>query len=284
MTSFCGQGRSAVRQYFVDEAGDPSLFNRGKRVIVGTPGCSAFFVLGLVSLADPAALQADLETLRNEILADPYFRGVPSLRPESRKTALAFHAKDDLPEIRREVYRVLMRHPMKFFAVVRDKRAVVSYVSQRNERDDSYRYHPNELYDYMVRRLFRDRLHKEDAYHIVFARRGRSDRTRALRSALEAARQNFEKKHGVAGTAPFTVAAETPARSAGLQAVDYFLWAVQRLFERKEERYLRSIWPAVSLVHDVDDTAKAPYGRYYNQRDPLTLETLQKNRTGYRAR
>jgi hypothetical protein len=167
---------------------------------------------------------------------------------------------------------------------VRDKHAVVSYVRQRNEREATYRYHPNELYDYLTRRLFRDRLHKDDGYDIVFARRGRSDRTRALREALEQARRNFESSHGILGTAPIRVRAESPQRSAGLQAADYFLWALQRLYERGEERFLRNIWPSVSLVHDIDDTGEAPYGVYYNQRNPLTLDVLEKRRPGYRAR
>jgi hypothetical protein len=40
-------------------------------------------------------------------LADPYFKGVPSMQADAKKTALFFHAKDDLPEVRREVFRVL---------------------------------------------------------------------------------------------------------------------------------------------------------------------------------
>lgn len=273
-----------LRRYFVDEAGDPNLFNRRKRVIVGKAGCSAFFILGLIDVEHPEALKRDLEALRAELLADPYFSDVPSMQPASGKTARAFHAKDDLPEVRRAVYQLLEQHPLRFFAVVRDKHAVVSYVRQRNERESDYRYHPNELYDYLVRRLFRDRLHQDDGYDIVFARRGRSDRTRALKDALEQARQNFESRHGVVGTAPIRVRAESPDRSAGLQAADYFLWALQRLYERGEERFLRSVWPAVSLVHDIDDTLEAPYGVYYSQRNPLTLDTLEERKPGYRTR
>jgi hypothetical protein len=34
--------------YFVDEAGDGTLFNRKKRVVVGQEGCSKFFILGVL--------------------------------------------------------------------------------------------------------------------------------------------------------------------------------------------------------------------------------------------
>jgi hypothetical protein len=61
-------------------------------------------------------------------------------------------------------------------------------------------------------------------------------------------------------------------KAAGLQAVDYFLWALQRLYERAEDRYWQYVWPSVRLVHDVDDTRRKEYGEYYTQRNPLTVE------------
>jgi hypothetical protein len=104
----------AQRHYFVDEADDPVLFDAKGRALPGQEGCSRHFILGVLDVADPEALGAELETLRLELLADPYFRDVPSMQPERRKTAWMFHAKDDVPEVRREVFRVLMRHPVQF--------------------------------------------------------------------------------------------------------------------------------------------------------------------------
>ncbi|MFH1732158.1 MAG: DUF3800 domain-containing protein [Planctomycetota bacterium] len=269
---------ASVRNYFVDEAGDPVLFSRRGRALVGTEGCSRFFMLGLLDVPDPDALRRDLAELRAGLLADPYFRGVCSMQPVAGKTAHAFHAKDDLPEVRREVFKLLQRHDVRFFAVVRDKLAVLAYVRQCNDRDSSYRYNPNELYDQLVKRLFRDRLHKDDAYSICFARRGNSDRTEALSRALYAARDRFRQKWGIISSAPVEVVPATPKQHAGLQAADYFLWALQRFYVRREDRYCRLLWPAFSLVHDVDDTREAEYGVYYTKRNPLTLEKLKKSR------
>ncbi len=90
------------------------------------------------------------------------------MQPHEGKTALKFHAKDDLPEVRREVFRLLQKQTaLRFFAVVTDKMRVVDYVRQRNLRDTSYHYHPNEIYDYLVRRLFRDRLHKQTSMSLL---------------------------------------------------------------------------------------------------------------------
>lgn len=68
--------------------------------------------------------------------------------------------------------------------------------------------------------------------------------------------------------------AQMPPQNGGLQAVDYFLWSLQRFYERREDRYLEFLWPQFSLVQDLDDKREHPYGRYYTQKRPLTLAAL----------
>ncbi len=263
------------RHYFVDEGGDGTLFANKGRVIIETPGCSRFFMLGLLDAPDPAGLQRVFNDLRVQLMDDPYFRDIPSMRPDIRKTALAFHAKDDLPEVRREVFSLLRRtEGLRFFAVVTDKWRVLEYVRQQNEYNPTYRYHPNELYDYLIRRLFKNLLHKDSGYEIVFSKRGASNRTAALQQALETAREHFAQQWKITNNAPMQVSATTPAEQAGLQAVDYFTWALQRLYEKGEERYLTYLWPAVHLVQDIDDKRKAGYGAYYTQKKPLNAAAL----------
>ena len=66
------------------------------------------------------------------------------------------------------------------------------------------------------------------------------------------------------------LAREAPAaREPALQAADYFLWALQRHYERGESRFVQLIWPKIGVVHAVDETALAPYGTYYTKRKPL---------------
>lgn len=264
-----------ARHYFVDEAGDGTLFNAKGKVIVGDEGCSRHFMVGLLVVQEPDRLEHELNTLRKALVADPYFNGVPSMQPARKKTALAFHAKDDIPEVRREVFGLLRSHQVSFFAVIRDKRRVLDYVRQRNDRDPIYRYHPNELYDSSVKRLFKDRLHQHDRYLVTFATRGHSDRTSAFGEALLEARARFEKKWGVEVSSEIDVVASNPRTTAQLQAVDYFLWALQRLYERGEDRYWNYISPKTSLVLDVDDVREAPYGRYYTKKKPLNFAALE---------
>lgn len=196
-----------------------------------------------------------------------------------RKTALLFHAKDDVPEVRREVYSLLMRHDVRFSAVVQDKQEVLEYVRRRNREDDNYKYHPNEAYDYQVACLLGDKLHKQDAYHIYFARRGNSDRTEALRDALEAKRQWYYQQFNVSNDAAvLNISAHHPWDVAGLQAVDYFLWALQRFYEKKEIRYLEFIWTKCMVINDRHIKGKNNSGTYFTQKKPPSLAALKEVR------
>lgn len=265
-----------IRHYFVDEGGDGTLFSRKGKVLIGTEGCSRFFILGLLDVPDPMTLEDRLNKLREQLMNDSYFKNVPSMQSDGQKTALAFHAKDDLPEVRRDVFRLLRdTEDLRFFAVITDKLNVLEYVRQRNKREPTYHYHPNELYDYLTERLFTERLRQHDKYDIIFSRRGKSDRLTTLRRLVEAARPGRAIQWNMRDDVTIRVYAATPKEQAGLQAVDYFVRALQRLYERNEERYLSYLWKAFRLVHDIDDTRESGSGVYYTQKKPLTVSALQ---------
>ena len=267
---------SSIRHYFVDEGGDGTLFSRKGKVLVGTEGCSRFFILGLLDVPNPSALKDRFDTLRLQLMSDSYFKSVPSMQPANRKTALAFHAKDDLPEVRRDVFRLLRdTEGLRFFAVVADKLSVLEYVRQRNKRESAYRYHPNELYDYLTSLLFKERLGQHNRYNIIFSKRGKSNRLDALQRLVETASETLTQQSDSSNNLIPYVSAATPKEHAGLQAVDYFVWALQRLYERDEERYLLYLWDAFRLVHDIDDMREAGYGVYYTGKKPLTAAALR---------
>lgn len=268
---------------FVDEAGDPTLFANRRRAIVGTPGCSRFFILGKLEVDDPLALGARLEVLRKDLLGSSYFAGVPSFDPARGKTAHAFHAKDDLPEVRYEVYKLLVAEgdKLRFHAVVCDKARILEEVLRRNEAEPGYRYHHNELYDGLMRSLF-GKLHRlADAYHVCVARRGQSDRNEALRTAIDHAERDFAAKFGFnrGGKDAWNIRVSTPKSDACLQAADYFLWAVQRFYEpredgqtgvsKRDERFLNLVGPQIGEIHDLH--FGPVHGTFFNRQQPLTL-------------
>lgn len=276
--------QSETQRLFVDEAGDPVLFNRKGEAIIETNGCSRFFIVGKLEVADPVALTAALTDLRQELMEDSYFDGVPSFDPKRKKTALLFHAKDDLPEVRLLVFRLLrgLGKNLRFHAVVCDKRVLLQREINRRAQAPGYRYRPDSIYDDLFRSLF-SKLHRfADRYELFVAKRGNKDRNQAIRSAIEEAGKAFENIYGFPHSAlsDWDITISNPETTVCLQAVDYFLWAVQRFYEARvhpatgeeirEERFLKMLWPQVGEIHDLD--FGPAQGTFFTGQKPLTLE------------
>jgi hypothetical protein len=238
-----------VHYYFVDEAGDLTLFDKRGKIIVGNEGVSRLFMVGVAHLSDPAGINNKFASLRNELLNDPYFKNVPSMRPQTNRTAIYFHAKDDLPEVRREVFKLLPQLGIKVQVIIRRKLALA------HEAQHLYKFghklKADNIYDDLVKRLFKNMLHKADENHIVFAKRGKADRQEALENAIEKARANFQKQWGITADNKTTIVSGSPSEHGGLQVIDYYLWALQRMFERGEDRFFGLVAKDFRLVMDI---------------------------------
>lgn len=264
------------RHYFVDEAGDLTLFNKKGEIIIGTPGCSNFFILATALVEEPHSLRKKLNELRTTIINDPYLAKIPSMK----KTSVAFHAKDDCPEVRHEVYKLLAGFSVKIYAIVRRKKNVIQWVHNQNSFDLTWRYSADQVYDSCVKRLFKDRLHIANDNFITFARRGKSIRNAALLQALNKAKENFTKKSGRKISTALHVISNYPSNEACLQVADYCLWALQRLYERHEERYFDYIRNKFIRIIDLDDKREKDYGVYYDERNQLTLDKIKNSLLG----
>ena len=114
---------------------------------------------------------------------------------------------------------------------------------------------------------------------MTFAVRGSKPRTAALKAVLDNIDKSFEGDFGIAPQGHTVVQSSYPPESAGLQACDYLLWALQRFYERKEERYLRALWPKFARVLDLDAPVPKTRGKLaevgveFNEKHPLTLES-----------
>ncbi len=267
-------GDRNIKHYFVDEAGDLTLFDKRKRIIVGKEGVSWCFMVGLLDLPAPAYAHRELEALRAELLADPYFRGVPSMQPEAKKTAVVFHAKDDLPEVRREVLKLVPSLGGKMIVAIRRKKPLAEQHKLIHKATGA-KFKEDEAYDELVSRVFDGKLHKADENRILFAHRGKSSRENALEDALIKARRAFEHRWGKRSDKPTTIDSAYPSQSAGLQVADYFLWALQRMYEVKEDRFFELLAPHYRLIMDLDDTRNKPYGEYYSDSNRLELWRIQ---------
>jgi hypothetical protein len=265
---------ATVHHYFVDEAGDLTLSNKRGQVMIGRPGVSRVFMVGVAHLPDPRRVRRVLDETRAALVGDPYFKNVPSMRPEASKTAICFHANDDLPEVRREVFKVLPDFGAKVQVAIRRKIDIATE-ARLAWRRFGRKLTGHHVYDDLVKRPFKNLLHKAAQNRITFARRGKSDREAALTQALDKARRNFEAKWGVHIDRPTWVHSAYPSECPGLQVIDYYLWALQRLYERAEDRFYRLLAGQYRLIMDLDDTRNRPYGEWYSDSNPLELSKLK---------
>lgn len=247
--------------FFVDEAGDPTFYDGKGNLIVGQPGCSPILLLGFVETQTPHVLREALLALQQEVVADPYFQGVPSLR----KTGLAFHAKDDLPEIRYRVFKLL---------ATLDFRAQL-VVARKIERVFRNTFHckEHEFYDHLVALLFKNVLHRFQSNTIYFSKRGSRERQAPLLQAIQSGIAQFESEWAHTVTTTFNVQAQVSSGEPCLSAVDYINWAVYRAFTRGEMRYYKVIEEKVSLLVDLYDVAKYP-GNWYSRRNPFEISKI----------
>lgn len=256
----------ATRHFFVDESGDLTLFDKRGRSMLGRAGVSRFFMVGIAEIRHPAMVSKRLEVLRVELLSDPYFAGASSLHPERRKTALTFHAKDDLPEVRWRVYEQLRRFDIRVAVAVRRKE-VLEAQARSLFRETGRKLRFEDVYDALVTHLFIGRLDDRTRHHVTFSARQKVLRDAALVHALERARI------AQASTAKCVVTSNRPSGAPGLQVIDYYLWTVRRLFELSEGRFFAGMCEQFEYVWDLDDTRSDPQGvRYDGVRAVLTPE------------
>ena len=262
-----------VKHYFVDESGDLTLFNKRGRIIVGAAGVSKYFMVGVAQIPDPNFVNALLAELRAELLADSYLAGVPSMQPEARKTACAFHANKDLPEVRRDVFARLKSCKAKVFVAIRRKVLLAKH-AQAEFKATHRKSIDRNLYEDLVTRLFKTMLHKADSNQIVFAKHSKWGRREAMALAIQKAQRNFEATHGIASCKPTECRSASPHEDGGLQVVDYYLWALQRLYEKGEDRFFNYARPVYRIIMDLDDKTNKEYGEWYSDTNPLTLEKI----------
>ena len=139
-----------MRHFFVDEAGDLTLFDRRGRSMLGHDGVSQCFMVGVAEIRDPAVVGRQLEALRRDLMSDPYFAGACSLHLERRKTALEAQARAMFQKTGRKL-------------------------------------RPDDVYDALVTQLFIGRFQDDAKNHIAFATRKKAHRDAALTRAIERA-------------------------------------------------------------------------------------------------
>lgn len=247
--------------FFVDEAGDPIFYNKFGQIIVGKEGCSKILLLGFIKTMDPEKLRKEILKLRGEIVKDKYLQGVPSME----KTLRSFHATDDIPEIREKVFKLITQ--LNFtaeFIIARKKEEI--FQKRHNKKE-------NIFYDDLIAKLFENKLHKTEKNVIYFAVRGSKPRQAPLNDAIQTAILMFEKKWKTKVNSEIVIFPQTPSGEPCLQITDYMNWAVQRVFQKGEDRYVKFVQDKISYLVDLYDFDNYPRN-FYNRKNQFDINKI----------
>ena len=246
--------------YFVDEAGDPCFYDKYGNFIVGKEGCSKILMLGFIETDEPKHIRQELSRVREKIKNDPYLKDIPSIV----KSLKYFHATDDCPEVRQEVYKCISTLNFKSQFVIARK---IEGVFKKHGCDE------NKFYNSLISNLFKNVLHRAENNFIYFSKRGSSNRQEPLEGAIERAKNQFEKKFFIKIGSDVNIQSQVPTGEPCLQLIDYMNWAIYRVFVKGEMRYFNFVKDKVSFIWDIYDTAKYP-NNFYSKSNELDIKKI----------
>ncbi len=252
---------------FLDEAGDTTFYGKGKIPILGTDGVSNTFIIGMVKFNEPLQdIRNKIVEFQNQVETDKYFIGVPSIEKRKAKSGFYFHAKDDVPEIRKMFFEFISTINCSFQAVV-GRKIIQLYEKKHNGKS-------NEFYADLLSHLIKDKLLKYDKLVLKIAKRESSTANKNLDLSLNKALSRFNKKYPEKETKTKVIFDVQNQYSEPLLNIsDYFCWAVQRVFEKGETRYYNYLKDKISLVIDLYDSEKYKNSKnYYTIKNPLMAE------------
>lgn len=252
---------------YVEEAGDTTFYGKGGVPIVGNEGVSKSFMLGMLKLkGDLQLFRQQILDLQNEILSNPYFRGIPSVEKRITKGGFFLHAKDDVPEIRLKTFELIGQMDCRFEAVVARKNYGI-FARKHNSNED-------EFYADVMSHLLKSKLKRDNKLILTVAARGKSTRNVVLERSLDIASDRFRRRHDLEPSRDLiNFDVQTPLSEPVLVIVDYLNWAIQRVFEKGETRFYDFVKDKIKVIVDVYDTEHyANWGNYYNPDKPITAQ------------
>jgi hypothetical protein len=259
--------RPPTSHRFLDEAGDPTFFKKGRVLAVGERGISLAFSLGMVKFnTEMQPIRESVRKLQDEIASDDFLGRIFSVARKRGRGGFYFHATDDPPEVRERMFRLIRSLDCSLEMVV--ARKIPALFARKHHNRDS------EFYADLLSHLIKTKLKLGHRLVLNIASRGPTTHNTNLEFALQKARERFSKRwspEDIRSTVTFNV--QTPRTEPLLCIADYLCWAVQIVFERGTTRYYDYIRDHVSVVVDLYDTANYEKGANYYTRDrPLRAE------------
>ncbi len=175
-------------------------------------GASQYFGLTTVTFFDDQQARADLEELRFELAWDEISHPGP------------FRASTDRQSIRNRVFETLQPHDFRVDATILEKRKAQPQLRTTEERFYGYAWYCH------MERIARQIAGASDDLLVVAASIGAKSKGKGFHYGVRNVMERFAPSH-------VTVTVQWPASvDVGLQIADHCSWAIQRKWERGDER------------------------------------------------
>ena len=253
------QQNARVRSHylFIDECGDPNFYGKRRKFLVGTEGFQPLLLVGLVATEDRRKLRQDVLDFRAQILSDPLYNSIFSIRTNPKWLP---HGRADHPDVR-----------AKFFEKLRTLEGFKTYVVIARKKVDLFQRKHNssasEFYFDVLYHLMKDRLNDPEVdYSIYLSHRDKKSThrfTAAIQQAIE--RDNSRRKDPM--QIRYRCDMAPSSQFPEMSVVDYLLWALQRYILKQEERFFKSVIDKYNLIIDLYDRNNYINGRNYYTRD-----------------
>jgi len=257
----------AADHRFLDEAGDTTFFGKGRELIVGNPGVSRAFSIGMVKF------NCALDDVRQQVLAlqrqveqDDYLKAIPSIRKKQEAGGFYFHATDDPPEVREVFFKYLKNLDCSLEVAVARKIPDI-FAKKHNSRE-------TEFYADVLSHLIKTKMKMGGRLVLNISQRANSTSNRNLEVSLEKAIGRACKHFSAQDlTTQVVFNVQNHRTEPLLNVADYMCWSVQRVFERGETRYYDFLGDRIRLVVDLYDTEHYTGNlNYYRGKRRLTVE------------
>lgn len=227
--------------YFFDEAGDPKILGRKGVNLIERGDASKTFIVGYLETQNPKAIRNALNVLHERLRNDEYLASIPSMHSTNK----SFHANKDCVEVRSEVFRLLKTLDFKFYCIVAHKSVEIFR--------ELFSLKDAELYKYLVSKLLEEHLHTHSEIDCYFSVMGNIVRQDSMQDAINNAITSYWAKHNQENNSTIRILIQQNSEEPLLQAADYLLWAVQRMYERGESRFFNYMKEKIEQVIEVFD-------------------------------
>jgi len=245
--------------YFVDESGDPNFYGRKRKNLISTGLASKYFIVGYLEIEKPNLLTKEFSKLRGKLQNEEYLQEIPSLSSSIK----CFHANKDCREVQERVFKILKTLEWQAYITVIEKRP--------KQFEEKFKKSKGIFYSYLIERLFENRLHLYPEIDVYFAKMKNVIHEENMWQAIENAKTRFAEKWDLDLRNNVRIFMQNPKQMDGLQAIDYVLWSIHRVYHHNQFRYYDYLGDKIKLVHDLS-CGKEYYGSYFNSKNKLTKD------------